>query len=67
MRAVASEEKANGVRANAIAPTAIRTNQNLESMGDKQNYVERETIAAWVLWLCSAESGPVNGQVIRLG
>lgn len=67
MRAVASEEKPNGVRANAIAPTAIRTSQNLASMGDKQNYVERETIAAWVMWLCSEEAGPVTGQVIRLG
>jgi NAD(P)-dependent dehydrogenase (short-subunit alcohol dehydrogenase family) len=67
MRAVAAEEKSNGVRANAIAPTAIRTGQNLASMGEKQNYVERETIAGWVLWLCSEEAGPVTGQIIRLG
>lgn len=67
MRAVAAEEKSLGVRANAIAPTAIRTGQNLASMGERQNYVERETIAAWVLWLCSEEAGPVTGQVIRLG
>ena len=67
MRAVAGEERTNGVRANALAPQAIRTESNLASMGDDQKYVERETVAAWVLWLCSKTAGPVTGQVIRLG
>ena len=67
MRAVAAEEKPNGVRANAIAPQAIRTAENLASMGEDHPYVERETVAAWVLWLCSRLAGPVSGQVIRLG
>lgn len=67
MRAVAGEERANGVRANALAPQAIRTEFNISSMGEDQKYVERETVAAWVLWLCSKTAGPVSGQVIRLG
>jgi NAD(P)-dependent dehydrogenase (short-subunit alcohol dehydrogenase family) len=67
MRAVAAEERANGVRSNALAPQAIRTTANLTAMGASQQYVERETIAAWVLWLCSGLAGPVTGQVIRLG
>jgi len=67
MRAVAAEERANGVRSNALAPQAIRTEANLSSMGQNQQYVERETVAAWVLWLCSTVSGPVSGQIIRLG
>lgn len=67
MRAVAAEERANGVRSNALAPQAIRTNDNLASMGKEHEYVERETVAAWVLWLCSRAAGPVTGQVIRLG
>jgi len=67
MRAVAVEERSSGVRANALAPQAIRTDANISSMGEDHQYVERETIAAWVLWLCSSTSGPVNGQVIRLG
>ena len=67
MRAVAAEERANGVRSNALAPQAIRTDENLASMGSDHEYVERETIAAWVLWLCSSTAGPVTGQVIRLG
>jgi NAD(P)-dependent dehydrogenase (short-subunit alcohol dehydrogenase family) len=67
MRAVAAEERAHGVRANALAPQAIRTDANLSSMGEDKNYVERETVAAWVMWLCSTAAGPVSGQVIRLG
>jgi NAD(P)-dependent dehydrogenase (short-subunit alcohol dehydrogenase family) len=67
MRAVAAEERNNGVRANALAPQAIRTDANLSSMGEDHRYVERETVAAWVLWLCSRVAGPVTGQVIRLG
>lgn len=66
MRAVAAEEKGNGVRANAVAPLAIRTAENLASMGKEHQYVERETVAAWVLWL-SMRSAAINGQVIRLG
>lgn len=67
MRAVAAEERSHGVRANALAPQAIRTESNLASMGEDHRYVERETVAAWVLWLCSIAAGPVSGQVIRLG
>jgi NAD(P)-dependent dehydrogenase (short-subunit alcohol dehydrogenase family) len=67
MRAVAAEERGNGIRANALAPLAIRTGQNLASMGTEHQYVERETVADWVLWLCSSAAGPVSGQVIRLG
>lgn len=67
MRAVAEEERATGVRANALAPTAIRTEANLSSMSDKTKYVEREDVAAAVAWLCSDASRAVTGQVIRLG
>lgn len=67
MRAVAEEERASGVRANALAPTAIRTEANLSSMSDKTKYVEREDVAAAVSWLCSDASRAVTGQVIRLG
>jgi NAD(P)-dependent dehydrogenase (short-subunit alcohol dehydrogenase family) len=66
MQAVAQEERANGVRANAVAPGAIRTAANVESMGSDKRYVEREDVAATVLWLCSAEARAVTGQIIRL-
>jgi NAD(P)-dependent dehydrogenase (short-subunit alcohol dehydrogenase family) len=67
MRAIASEERANGLRANALAPLAIRTAANLRSMGEEHRYVERESVAEWVWWLCSDASAPASGQVIRLG
>lgn len=67
MRAIAAEERSHGVRANALAPQAIRTEANRVSMGEDRTYVERETVAEWAWWLSSAASGPVSGQVIRLG
>jgi len=67
MRAVAAEEKEGGIRANALAPTSIRTATNLSDMGADVKYVERETVADWVLWLASPSSGPISGQVIKLG
>jgi 3-oxoacyl-[acyl-carrier protein] reductase len=67
MRAVAADERADHVRANALAPTSIRTAANLQSMGDKVHYVEREQVAAAVCWLCSTEASAVTGQVVRLG
>lgn len=67
MQAVAQEERANGVRANAIAPTSIRTAANVGAMGADQAYVERESVADVVQWLCSDASRDVTGQTIRLG
>jgi NAD(P)-dependent dehydrogenase (short-subunit alcohol dehydrogenase family) len=66
MRAVAQGERDNGVRANALAPTSIRTASNLEAMGSDVRYVEREEVAAAVVYLCSNASSAVNGQLIAL-
>jgi len=66
MRAVAQEERANGVRANAVAPTSIRTAANVQSMGENARYVEREEVAAAVVYLCSEDASAVNGQVVAL-
>jgi NAD(P)-dependent dehydrogenase (short-subunit alcohol dehydrogenase family) len=66
MRAVAQEERNNGVRANALAPTSIRTAANVESMGENIRYVEREEVAAAVAYLCSDDASAVTGQVIAL-
>ena len=68
MRAIAQEERDTGVRSNALAPTAIRTTANLESMGDAARYVEREQVANAVEFLCFSEaSRSITGQVIQLG
>lgn len=67
MHSVAQQEKGAGVRANALAPTSIRTADNLASMGQDAAYVERETVAEWVAHLSSEASRQVTGQVLRLG
>ncbi|MGH7626903.1 MAG: SDR family NAD(P)-dependent oxidoreductase [Gemmatimonadaceae bacterium] len=67
MRAVADEERTYGVRANAVAPTSIRTATNVQAMGGTGPYVEREDVAATVAWLCSDDAKAITGQVIRIG
>ncbi len=64
MQAIAQEERAHGVRANAVAPTTIRTADNLAAMGSDTPIVTREAVAEVVLWLCSDASRAVSGQVI---
>ena len=66
MRSVADEGRGSGVRANALAPAAIRTASNRSSMGPEARYVEREDVAAAVAFLCSSDAEAVSGQVIRL-
>ncbi len=66
MRTVALDEKGNGVRANAVAPTAIRTATNLADMGDKTDYVDRESVADVVAFLASEQARNVSGQVLTL-
>jgi 3-oxoacyl-[acyl-carrier protein] reductase len=67
MRAVAGEERPNGVRANALAPGAIRTAANVAAMGAEARFVERDDVANAVLFLCSDEARAVTGQLIALG
>lgn len=65
-RAIAAEERRHGVRANALAPSSIRTAANVEAMGVEARYVEREDVAAAVAFLCSAAAVAISGQVIAL-
>lgn len=67
MRAVAADERAAGVRANAVAPGSIRTAANLAAMGEQDGYVTREAVAEAVRWLCSDAARGVTGEVLRLG
>ena len=64
MQAIAQEEAPRGVRANAVAPSAIRTAANLASMGSDAVLVSREDVARVALWLCSDDARVVSGQVI---
>jgi NAD(P)-dependent dehydrogenase (short-subunit alcohol dehydrogenase family) len=64
MQAIAQEERTHGVRANALAPTSIRTTDNIAAMGADAPMVTREAVADVVLWLCSDAARAVSGQVI---
>jgi NAD(P)-dependent dehydrogenase (short-subunit alcohol dehydrogenase family) len=64
MRTVAQEEQEHGIRSNAIAPVAVRTTANVESMGANARYVSREDVAAVARFLCSADAARITGQVI---
>jgi NAD(P)-dependent dehydrogenase (short-subunit alcohol dehydrogenase family) len=64
MQAIAQEERAQGVRANAVAPTSIRTADNVAAMGADAPMVTREAVADVVLWLCAEASRAVTGQVV---
>jgi NAD(P)-dependent dehydrogenase (short-subunit alcohol dehydrogenase family) len=66
VRAIAAEERTNGVRANAVAPASIRTAANVESMGSDARYIEREEVAAAVTFLCSSAASAITGEVLPL-
>jgi len=66
MRAIAAEERTNGVRANAVAPATVRTASNVAAMGEDGSYVELSAVAEAVSFLCSPAASAVTGQVIRL-
>jgi NAD(P)-dependent dehydrogenase (short-subunit alcohol dehydrogenase family) len=66
MRSIAAEERANGVRANAVAPSSIRTAANVAAMGDGARYIEREQVASAVLFLCSEDASAVSGELLPL-
>lgn len=66
VRAVAAEEHPNGVRINAIAPGAIRTDANLSTMGESAPYLTREAVADAIVWLCSSRTRAITGEVIHL-
>jgi 3-oxoacyl-[acyl-carrier protein] reductase len=69
MRSIAAEEGKNGVRANAVAPIAIRTAANVAAMGAMGagvRYIEREQVASAVTFLCSDAASAINGELLPL-
>jgi 3-oxoacyl-[acyl-carrier protein] reductase len=66
VKAIAAEEREHGVRANALAPNAIRTATNVRAMGADARYVEREQVADAVVYLCSPQASAVSGAVVPL-
>lgn len=67
-RALALEEKANGVRVNAIAPGMIDTAQNRASVEDPDatRWVTREEIADAAIFLASDAAAGISGETIHV-
>jgi 3-oxoacyl-[acyl-carrier protein] reductase/2-deoxy-D-gluconate 3-dehydrogenase len=67
-RALALEEKANGVRVNAIAPGMIDTAQNRESAADAERaqWVTREQIADVAVFLASEAASGISGETLHV-
>jgi len=66
VQAIAQEEHGKGVRANAVAPTTIRTADNVAAMSPDTPMVTREAVADVVLWLCSDAARAISGQVVAV-
>ncbi len=67
-RALAKEEKAHGVRVNAIAPGMIDTAQNRESVDDPESadWVTREQVVAVTLFLAGERGSGINGETVSV-
>jgi NAD(P)-dependent dehydrogenase (short-subunit alcohol dehydrogenase family) len=67
-RALALEEKGNGVRVNAIAPGTIDTARNRASVEDPEHprWVTREEIADVAVFLASDASAGISGETIHV-
>jgi NAD(P)-dependent dehydrogenase (short-subunit alcohol dehydrogenase family) len=67
-RALALEEKAHGVRVNAIAPGTIDTAQNRASVEDPERtpWVTREQIADVAVFLASDAASGISGETLHV-
>ncbi len=67
-KVLGEELKGTGVTANAIAPSILRTQANMESMPneDFNKWVTPEEIAEMMLFLCSENGKSINGVTIPI-
>jgi NAD(P)-dependent dehydrogenase (short-subunit alcohol dehydrogenase family) len=67
-RAIALEEKPNGVRANAIAPGLVDTEQNRRTVDDPERarWVTRDEITRVALFLASDAAAGISGETIHV-
>ena len=66
VHAIAEEERAHGVRANAVAPSTIRTADNVAALGESMPMLSREAVADTVCWLASDVARAVSGQLVAV-
>jgi NAD(P)-dependent dehydrogenase (short-subunit alcohol dehydrogenase family) len=67
-RVLGEELKTTGITANAIAPSIIKTQANMESMPDQDfaKWVTPEEIANTMLYLCSESARSINGLTLPM-
>ena len=65
-RALAREFRDDGIRVNAIAPEAVRTDTNVHDMGSGARLVAMADLVRTVLWLASDAAATVTGHVLPL-
>ena len=67
-RIVADEVKGTGITANAIAPSLVATEANIQSSPgeDYSKWVKPTEIADLILYLCSDSARSINGAVINM-
>jgi NAD(P)-dependent dehydrogenase (short-subunit alcohol dehydrogenase family) len=61
---LAAEVWPHGIRVNAIAPTMVRTGDNVAAAGDNARYVEIKDIVNAVLFLASEGSAAITGHLL---
>jgi NAD(P)-dependent dehydrogenase (short-subunit alcohol dehydrogenase family) len=64
---VAQEVKGSGITVNAIAPSIIATQANIESMPgeDSSKWVTPDQIADLACYLCSSAAGSITGTTVK--
>jgi NAD(P)-dependent dehydrogenase (short-subunit alcohol dehydrogenase family) len=65
-RALARELREDRIRVNALAPEAVRTTANVESMAPTARFVEMADLVRTVCWLVSDAAAALTGQVLTL-
>ncbi len=63
---LAAENRAHGINVNAIAPSTIATPANKQSMpnADQSKWVEPESLAGVIAFLCSPAAADIHGAIV---
>lgn len=65
-RTLARELRDDKIRVNALAPEAVRTTTNLQSMGADARFVEMTDLVQTICWLVSDGAAGLTGQILSI-
>lgn len=65
-RALARDLRDDRIRVNAVAPQAVRTAGNVQSMGNESKFVEMADLVRTVCWFVSDGAQALTGQILPL-